>query len=130
MRRLRVLVADDHEVHRTLLGQAFRALGCVVTTVCDGAAALAAKGPFDLICLDRHMPGPDGDEVARRLRGQAILVACTSDPSRLDEAFDLCLPKPVDPGRLVALVQCASQVRVPARKKHAVAMRHVERCSL
>lgn len=130
MRKLRVLVADDHEAHRALLGQAFSALGCQVTTVPDGLAALAANGPFDLICLDRHMPGADGDEVAERLRGQAILVACTSDPNGVCDAFDLCLPKPIDLRVLVALVQYASEMRAQIPNDPAAAVCSNARCAL
>lgn len=111
MGKLRVLVADDHEVHRALLDGAFSALGCAVTSVVDGVGALAAEGPFDIICLDRHMPGMDGDEVARRLQGQGLLVACTSDPANLDEAFDVFVPKPIDMRRIAALVQSALEWR-------------------
>ena len=93
---LRVLVADDHAVHRTLLRTMFECLGCAVTTVDDGRQALDAQGPFDLVCLDRHMPECDGVAVARIMRGQAFLVACTSDSSDGLEDFHMIIPKPIN----------------------------------
>ena len=103
-RRLRVLVADDHETYRRLLADLFGALGCVVTTVNDGEEALAAPGPFDIVCLDRHMGGLDGQDVAAKLLGSAYLVACTSDPDGLGPGFDAVLPKPVCCCELTAIV--------------------------
>jgi len=93
--QLTVLVADDHEVYRALLRTLFESFGCTVTTVEDGAKAVAAIGPFDLICLDRHMPVCDGVAAAKRLAGSAFLVACTSDPGPGLDDFDLVLTKPI-----------------------------------
>lgn len=92
---LRVLVADDHEVNRRLLANLFTAFGCSVTTARDGGEALAAKGEFDLICLDRHMPVLSGPEVATAIGGKAFLVACTSDPSPGLDDFQMVIEKPV-----------------------------------
>jgi CheY-like chemotaxis protein len=94
-RPLNVLVADDHDVHRMLLTTMFECFGCTVTSVADGAQALAAKGPFDLVCLDRHMPVLGGVAVARAMQGQAYLVACTSDPSGGLSDFQMVLTKPI-----------------------------------
>lgn len=92
---LRVLIAEDHEIHRGVLSIIFTALGCSVTVVSDGAEALAAGGDFDLICLDRHMPGASGPEVAAKLKGKALMVACTSDPSVGLDDFQMVIRKPV-----------------------------------
>jgi CheY-like chemotaxis protein len=80
--------------------------GCAVTTVQDGFSALAAAqtNRFDLICLDRHMPG-GGRSVAGTLAGAAFLVACTSDPDGHLPEFHLVIPKPLrreDVARAVA----------------------------
>jgi CheY-like chemotaxis protein len=79
----------------------------------DGPSALAAAlaQPPAAVLLDLGMPGMDGFEVARRLRGRpwtagALLVALTGygeegDVSRCREAgIDLHLLKPCDPDEL------------------------------
>ncbi len=83
----------------------------------DGPAALqiAAASRPDLVFLDIGMPGMDGYEVARRLRGEpglrsVVLVALTGwgqgeDRRRSREAgFDHHLVKPVDPHALQRLL--------------------------
>lgn len=107
---LRVLVADDHAVHRTLLSHIFTALDCVVATVNDGLEAVAAREPYDIICLDRNMPGLDGAGAAAALRGRAFLVACTSDPVGLGNEFDAVVPKPVCVRHIAEVVARARKV--------------------
>jgi CheY-like chemotaxis protein len=93
---LKVLVADDHEVHRLLLAKIFESFGCSVTAVCDGieALAVAAEG-FDLVCLDRHMPNLSGDKAAELIGPGPYLVCCTSDVEGLSDVFDMVLTKPI-----------------------------------
>lgn len=103
--QLRVLVADDHPIHRILLQTIFEALGCSVSVVANGAEALATDGGFDLVCLDRHMPVMGGPAAAAAMRGAAFMVACTSDPTGDLCDFHLVMPKPVsceDVARAVA----------------------------
>lgn len=68
---LRVLVADDEDDIRTLVGLAVRKAGCaVIGSVADGSAALdlaRAELP-DLAVLDVSMPGATGLEVCAALR--------------------------------------------------------------
>jgi DNA-binding response OmpR family regulator len=68
---VRVLVADDEDDIRALVGLAVRKAGCtVVGSVADGAAALdlaRAELP-DLAILDVSMPGATGLEVCAALR--------------------------------------------------------------
>ena len=68
---VRVLVADDEDDIRALVGLAVRKAGCaVVGSVADGAAALdlaRAELP-DLAVLDVSMPGATGLEVCAAVR--------------------------------------------------------------
>jgi DNA-binding response OmpR family regulator len=68
---VRVLVADDEDDIRALVGLAVRKAGCtVIGSVADGAAALdlaRAERP-DLAVLDVSMPGATGLEVCTALR--------------------------------------------------------------
>ena len=68
---VRVLVADDEDDIRALVGLAVRKAGCtVIGSVADGSAALdlaRAELP-DLAVLDVSMPGATGLEVCAALR--------------------------------------------------------------
>jgi PAS domain S-box-containing protein len=108
--RCRVLVVDDNTDAGETLAMLLNLYGYEVEVVASGAAALEKAQAFrpEVIFLDIGMPGMDGYEVARRLRGepwgqQVRLVALTGwgqaeDRRRTREAgFDHHFTKPVDP---------------------------------
>ncbi|MEM8922669.1 MAG: response regulator transcription factor [Actinomycetota bacterium] len=66
----RLLVVDDEENLRSMLGAALRHHGFDVGLAADGAEALAALPTVrpDLVVLDVMMPGVDGFDVCRRMR--------------------------------------------------------------
>ncbi|HEY3355044.1 MAG TPA: sigma-54 dependent transcriptional regulator [Polyangia bacterium] len=68
-----VLVVDDDETFRTVLGVELRHRGYAVTAVATGAAALgaAAASPPGVVLLDLRLPDADGLEVLAQLRAQA-----------------------------------------------------------
>ena len=92
-KELRVLIVDDHPVNRLVLTEIFRQLGCEVATAEDGGQALSAWAPdhFDLVCLDRHMPGLSGDDVVGRLPDDQFVLAWSTDltdlPARSQSAL-------------------------------------------
>jgi CheY-like chemotaxis protein len=67
---VRVLVVDDNPVNRELAQAVLNSAGAETTLAGGGAEALelAAWNPFDVILLDRRMPGIDGSDVLARLR--------------------------------------------------------------
>jgi two-component system sensor histidine kinase/response regulator len=72
----RALVVDDNENARVVLRDLLEAMRLVVIEADSGRAALRLVedaerqgAPFELILLDWQMPGMDGIEVAKRLRG-------------------------------------------------------------
>lgn len=71
-RRIRVLLADDHDRLRAVVRNLLEPEFDVVGDVADGASALDATARLDpdVMVLDIGMPDLDGFEVARRL-GQA-----------------------------------------------------------
>jgi two-component system, sensor histidine kinase len=102
---LRILVVDDLRDAADSLALLLKLLGHDVCAVYDGPTALRTAASFrpDVVLLDLGLPGMDGYEVARRLRGQVgLLVAATGfgqeeDRRRCREAgFDRFLLKPLD----------------------------------
>jgi CheY-like chemotaxis protein len=77
-----VLLVEDNDQVRHFAATLLRDLGCEVTAVADGRAALGLIGQrrFDLVFSDVVMPGISGIELARRLaeRGDAPPVLLAS----------------------------------------------------
>ncbi len=65
-----VLAADDSAINREVLEEVLRRLEVTVTSVEDGAEAVAAvkSGRFDLVFMDGSMPVMDGFDAARAIR--------------------------------------------------------------
>ena len=86
---MRVLVVDDNQTNRLILGEQLGAWGMDVDLVEDGPAALAAAAdaaadagaPYALALLDLLMPGMDGIEVARKITTDPVLAGTGSDPA-------------------------------------------------
>ena len=68
--RGRILLVEDDDANRTILGEFLRTRGFAVDEVSTGAEAVvrAASTPPDLVVLDIQLPGMDGFEVLARLR--------------------------------------------------------------
>jgi two-component system, OmpR family, response regulator MprA len=85
----RLLVVDDDPDVRDSLGRALRVAGYTVSTVVNGADALASvtRSPVDLIVLDMLMPVMDGLDTCRRLRdrGDATPVLMLTARDGMDE---------------------------------------------
>jgi DNA-binding response OmpR family regulator len=64
---MRVLVAEDFEVLARSIGTGLRREGMAVDVVLDGDDALEhlAVTRYDVVVLDRDLPGVHGDEVCR-----------------------------------------------------------------
>ena len=73
----RILVVDDEDDARTFISTVLADAGATIIEATDGdqAIELAGKEKPDLITLDISMPGKDGVEVFRELRGEARLRA-------------------------------------------------------
>src|SRR5581483_7940849 len=88
MTPLRILIVDDEPPIRRLLRAALTAQAYRVDEAADGEAALEFlnHNRADLIVLDLGLPGLDGLEVIRRLRGAGNAVPIVILSSRDDEA--------------------------------------------
>jgi len=75
--RRRVLVVDNEEVDRTLLGRRLEALGFDMLLAGSGTAALGllVERHVDAILMDLAMPGIDGWQTIRTLRAQGLSTA-------------------------------------------------------
>jgi two-component system sensor histidine kinase RpfC len=114
-RRLSVLVADDNPTNREVLGKILERAGHAVTLVADGDLALDAleAGHFDIVLLDRNMPGLSGLETLQAIRlmtrGRERLpvvmlsadVTVEAKKECLEAGADSFIPKPVEALRML-----------------------------
>jgi DNA-binding response OmpR family regulator len=113
---MRVLVTEDDEILATALAAGLRREGMAVDVVLDGAAALehVAVNQYDVVVLDRDLPGVHGDDVCRALAAGGsqsrvlMLTAARSVRERVEGlglGADDYLPKPFDFAELVARIR-------------------------
>lgn len=118
----RVLVVDDDETARTLIGILLEDAGYNVVPVCDGLEAWheVTRRHFDAIVTDFFMPGLNGRELLGRTHQAhpeipVILVSgAFDDQPAAGKAcpFFACLRKPFEKDVLLELVRSA--VELPA----------------
>ena len=70
-----LLVVDDNEMNRDLLGRRLQRQGYRVTMAVDGRQALEfiAQEPFDLVLLDIMLPVMNGYQVLEHLKADQVL---------------------------------------------------------
>lgn len=123
----RVLVAEDDPGISEPLVRALAREGYEVTHVTDGPSALnaALSGRADLLVLDLGLPGMDGLEVCRTLRGHGstlpvlVLTARTDEPDLvvgLDAGADDYVGKPFRVSELLARIR--AQLRRASGPEH------------
>ena len=108
-----ILVADDDEHTVELVALYLRRAGYRVETACDGDETLrkVKEAQPALIVLDIMMPGPDGFQICRKLRGRMPILLLTARVSDIDRIAGLRLgaddyvTKPFNPDELVARVE-------------------------
>ncbi len=78
----RVLLADDHPANRKVVEVMLEPLGVELTTVEDGAQALAAfrEGGFDLVLMDMQMPVMDGLTATAEMRASERRIGADPTP--------------------------------------------------
>jgi DNA-binding response OmpR family regulator len=113
---MRVLLVEDHERLAEAVATGLRREGMAVDVVFDGDGALehAAVTRYDVIVLDRDLPGVHGDEVCRTLAADRcqsrvlMLTAASAVKDRVEGlglGADDYLPKPFVFAELVARIR-------------------------
>ena len=117
--RARILLVDDTELNRDLVGAILMAAGFAVDVAGDGETAweLTWSQRYDLVLMDLEMPGMSGFEAAARIRARegvmsgvpiAALTA-THEPQAeqysLWSGIDEYIAKPLEPDALVARIR-------------------------
>jgi signal transduction histidine kinase len=117
----RVLLVDDHKISLEIGVKMLERAGLVVDTAMNGEEALnafrKAKGKYDIILMDSHMPLVDGLEATRKIRGekdiggdQIPIIAMTANAFEEDVKGSFAagmnehLTKPFSPQELYAVM--------------------------
>lgn len=127
-RRLRVLIAEDNVMNQQVAMLLLAAMGHDADVVGDGDQAIEAVGeaPYDVVLMDVAMPGTDGMQATRAIRGlgsavrQPYIVALTAHafPGDADACIaagmDDYVAKPIDRAQLARALAAGEQSRPPA----------------
>ena len=120
---MKILIAEDEPISRLFLEKSLQRLGYEVQACKDGNEAWEAylAADYRIIISDWMMPGTDGLELCRRIRGQARATYCyfmmlTMRTSKADflEAMDAgaddYLTKPLDADEIEVRLRVAERI--------------------
>ncbi len=122
----KVLVVEDNEVNRMVVGEMLQLHGCDVTEAQDGheGVLFAQNSAFDLILMDISMPRMDGVTAAKTIRSedgpnhQTPIIALTAhampdDVQRFNDAGMLgVITKPISADRLRDVLEKTVNVKL------------------
>jgi DNA-binding response OmpR family regulator len=122
---MRVLVVEDHAELADSVARVLRREGMAIDVSYDGTDALerSAVVDYDVVVLDRDLPGVHGDEVCRTLIARPssarvlMLTASSTIADRVDGfslGADDYLPKPFAYAELVARIRALGRRSQPA----------------
>lgn len=137
-----LLIVDDIASNRDVLGRRLEREGYQVTAAADGLQALALLGErsFDLVLLDIMMPGMDGFQVLKRMKGDpalrevpVIMISALDEIQSVVRCLEMgaedYLTKPFDPVLLRARIGASlerKRLRDAQRAKTAELERAIE----
>ena len=115
---MKILLVEDNEMNRDMLARRLQRRGFEVVVAVDGVQGIAlaeAEAP-DAILMDMSLPGLDGWEATRRLKGAATtrsipVIALTAHAMSGDRDRALAAgcddyeTKPIELGRLIAKIE-------------------------
>lgn len=125
MKRMRVLVIEDDEEMAGAIAIGLRQAGMAVDVAFEGAGGLARSlvNDYDVIVLDRDLPGMHGDEVCAKLvgsecRSRVLMLTAAAMVDDLVAGLGLgaddYLPKPFEFAVLVARIGALTRRSQPA----------------
>jgi excisionase family DNA binding protein len=130
--RKRVLVVDDEAGIRDVIAESLtrRTMPYEVMTAADGfeAGRLVATFRPDVVRLDLRMPGLDGFQVCRTIKGDSettstVVIAMTGyhtveTEARIVECGAVrCLAKPIEPSAIAAVVDAVLEATVATKRR-------------
>ncbi|WP_341678338.1 response regulator [Niveibacterium sp. SC-1] len=146
MSKPKILVVDDEPVNLEIVSEVLTDLDCSLQTAASGQAALdrLAAEDFDLVLLDRMMPGMDGMAVLRAMKADerlrrlpVIMQTAAAAPEQVREGLAAgafyYLTKPFDTDTLLSIVRAALQDRawrmdlVARIGAHQIALQNLDR---
>ena len=121
---MRVLIVEDEKRLAQTIARGLGRYGAAVDVALDGEAGLtkALVNDYDVVVLDRDLPGRHGDDVCRQIRaegrraGVLMLTASGEVESRVEGlrlGADDSLPKPFAFDELVARIQALARRSQP-----------------
>jgi DNA-binding response OmpR family regulator len=118
---VRVLVVDDEERLTRFVARGLRRHGMAVDVAASGDEALrkAFAVPYDVVVLDRGLPGIEGDEVCERLvraRPETAILMLTAAGSLNDRIEGLNLGADDYLGKPFAFAELVARIRAVARR--------------
>jgi excisionase family DNA binding protein len=130
--RSRVLVVDDEAAIRDIFAESLaqRPTPYEVMTAADGfeAGRLVATFRPDVVLLDLRMPGLDGFQVCRTIKGDSetastVVIAMTGYHTHETESRILecgavrCLSKPIEPSAVAAVIDAVLEQASSAKRR-------------
>jgi DNA-binding response OmpR family regulator len=87
---MRLLVVEDRQVMADSIARSLRREGMAVDVAYDGRVALglAAVNGYEVVVLDRDLPGVHGDEVCRQLAGGPARILMLTASGAVEERVD------------------------------------------
>jgi PAS domain S-box-containing protein len=128
-----ILLVDDNATNREILNKQISSWGAKVEEAVDGLTALQAlycayedSKPFNVVILDMHMPGMDGESLARfiksdkKLKNTPLIMLCSlgqlPDPHNLEESY--CASNLTKPVKHLELLNALSDILSVGKHKH------------
>jgi CheY-like chemotaxis protein len=125
----RVLVVDDFEAHRYVMGSWLRREGFEVLEAATGSEALSKVGPdIDVVVLDVHLPDMTGFDVCAAIKRDpatsmvpvmhvsATAIDAQSRAQGLDGGAEAYLIEPLDVEEFLAVVRSLSRTGISRRR--------------